>query len=167
MKGFIFYKIGTYLLLFAAGFLAISTLMYLPMAFAQPSLLLLIFLFVCTIVYTYTSYRFMSKGMVGQMTFKKSFRDLIKVNGFGTLLLTFMILSGYFFLMNNPVELENQFDAMLASQNIEDEAQVDMFYSVIYKTLHALAIYAGLLTIHFFVTLRLLKKHAYLFDERA
>ena len=163
MKGFILYRISTYLLLFVAAFFAMSVLLYLPMAFANPSLLLVIFLFVCNIVYAYTSYRFMSKGMIGQMTFKKSFRDLIKVNGYGSIVMGVLILTNCIYIVNNPALIEEQVHLMLEMNNMEIDSEV--LISIMNKLFIILGIYASILIIHIFVTFKLLKKYSYLFDE--
>lgn len=165
MKGFILYRIATYIFLFIAGFFAISLFLYLPVAFAQPSLLLVCFLFVCKILYSYTSYRFMSRGMIGQMTFKKSFKDLIRVNAYGALVLAVLILSNCIFLINQPQILDEQIDVLTNSNNMDIDPEV--IASAMKKVFIALAIYAGILIIHIFTTLRLVKKYAYLFDEQA
>lgn len=165
MKGFLFYRIGTYLLLFVAGFWAMSVLLYLPMAFANPSILLVVFLLACVIIYSYTSYRFMTKGMIGQMTFKKSFRDLVKVNGYGSLVVAVIILIESLVLFQNYNTLLESIEEILDLNGFDMDPQYVL--NVIKKFFIVLGIYSVILIIHIFATFRLLKKNAYLFDERA
>ncbi len=165
MKGFIFYRIACYFLLFIAGFFAMSLVVYLPVAFTNPVLLLSCFLLACVILYSYTSYRFMSKGMILQQPLKKSLKDLLRVNAYGSLVLGILLLSNSLVFLQSPEMLEEQIDAMNASSAMEIDP--DIIISFMKKMFIFLTIYSIILILHVFVSLRLIKRYSYLFDDQA
>ncbi|WP_126973475.1 hypothetical protein [Gynurincola endophyticus] len=165
MKGFIFYRIGTYLLLLSIGFSAILLMSFLSIALAHPQLLFECFLLASYILYSYTSYRFMSRGMINQLSFKKSFKGFLRVNCFGTLVMALIIFINLGYLLMKPDALDKTVEDFISNNNIDMSHEA--LTELLRKTSIGIGIFFSLVTVHVFVTLKLIKKYAYLFDDQA
>lgn len=164
MKNLIVYRIITYVLLAIGGFLALMILAMLLAALANPMLLLPIFLLTCVIVYTYCSFRFLSRGIDAHMYCRPSLRDLIRVNGYGTLGFATLTLLQCLMLINNPNTLNEVMDQALSMQKEQVEGMEEMMISFMHYTIRFLLIYSVLLLLHVFMTFRLIRQHADAFD---
>jgi hypothetical protein len=106
MKGIIaFYRIISFILLPVAGILGFFGLFALMAAVANPSFLLGVFMLACIVIYTFCSFSFLSKGILGNRPCKPSLRDWIRVNAFVSL--AFAVLSlgqGFAYLGNAAMQ---------------------------------------------------------------
>ena len=78
MKKLIVYRILTYLLLAIAGVISFFVFGGLMAALANPVMLFFVFLMVCVVIYSYCSFRFLSRGIDAHMYCKPALRDLIR-----------------------------------------------------------------------------------------
>lgn len=166
MKSLVFYRIITYPLLLVAGFLAFGVIATLPTAIANPPLLLIPFLISCVIIYTYTSWRFLNKGIDQQMPLKHSLRDLIRVNSFCTIAVAVYCLVRSAGLLSDPGFLKETAREALSAPGAPGTTSEEFLTRVVMGTLIFLSIYSVLLLVHVFMTLRLLKPYRYLFDQQ-
>ena len=88
------FRILTFILLPIASLFGVMDLMILPSALANPAILLIVFVLAAFVIYTFTSLRFLTKGIDIGRPCKPSLRDWIRVNAFAS---SFM---GIMFLMN-------------------------------------------------------------------
>lgn len=155
-----FYKILTYLLFAVGGFMALMTLTMLMAALANPVLLLPVFLVACVVLYTYSSWRFLTRGINAHMYCKPSLRDLIKVNGYGTIAFATMTAIQTFSLIMNPTLLNDIMEQALSMQKASAEGMEDMMLRFMHFLLRFLLVYSIALIIHVYMTFRLVRQHA-------
>lgn len=167
MKKLIFYRILTYLLLAIAGIISFFVLGGLLAALANPVMLIFVFLMACVVIYSYCSFRFLSRGIDARMYCKPSLRDLIRVNGIGTLVLGGMAFMNAVVLKMNPEMMNTAIDQALSMQKEEVEGLEEMMYGTMKSMLNFLLVYGLILLIHVSITFRLLKQHADAFDTPA
>lgn len=164
MRSLLLYRILTYALLIVAGFLALMLLAALPAALANPVLLLFVFLMACVIIYSYSSWRFLSQAIDKHQYCKPRLRDLIKVNSYFTLGIGLLFVLQAITLMADPKlseEAANQ--AMLsipaeANYSKEDVVKLLRFMERVFL------IYGFVLVTHIFLTWTLLRQHRDAFE---
>jgi hypothetical protein len=165
------YKIASYVLLFFASFFSLMLLFILPFAFAEPALLLGVFILTGVVLYSFSSFRFMKKGLGEGYIFRSRFKDFIKVNAFVVLFFVVQSIVGITDILLKK-ELLNQVVDTILSQNKESFSQLTPTQLKEFKmeliasiqiVVWVLLIYAAILTAHVIYTFRLLKKNNHLF----
>jgi hypothetical protein len=160
MKNLIFYRILTYILFAIAGFLALMLLMMLIAALGNPILLLPVFLVACVVIYTYSSWRFLAKGIDAHQYCKPSLRDLIRVNAFGTIVFAGLIGVQSLSLIINPALLNDVTAQAMAMQKTQVEGMESMLVKAMHYILRCMLVYSLLLLVHVALSFRLIKEHA-------
>ncbi len=164
MQSLTFYRILTWFLLIVGGFLAFFLVAGLLMALANPVLLLPLFVLACVLIYTYASWRFLSRGIDAHLYCKRSLRDLIRVNGYGALFFASLSLVQAISLIVQPSLLQDTMDQALALQKNQVEGMEATMWKVMHFTLRFMTAYSIVLIIHIFMTFRLIRQHADAFD---
>lgn len=156
----IFYRILNFILLPIAGLLAVSTLLSIFGAFSNPALLLVLFVFACVVIYTYTSIYFFNQALILKKDCKAGLKDWIKVNAYVTILFAVFMLLGMAQALTHP-ELFNQMIQLYKANGIElnkSFSEADMI-----RWMKGLCtfflVYAALLLAHIGMTLSLIKKN--------
>ena len=160
MKNLILYKLLTYLLFAVAALMSFTLLATLMAALANPGLLFLVFIIACVIIYTYCSWRFLTRGIDAHMYCKPSLRDLIKVNGYGSI--AFSVLFGFasFTVLTNPQLMETALENAVSMQQATAEGMEESMRRSMNIVLKFLLVYSALLLTHIIITFRLLKVHS-------
>lgn len=165
MKSLLVYRILTYALILVAGFLSLMIVAVLPSAFANPLLLLFVFLLACVVIYSYTSWRFLTKGVDGRQYLKPSLRDLVRVNSYFTVGIAFLCVLQSITLLTQPQMSEEAANQALA--NMPPDA--DFTKADILKLLQFIErfflVYGLVLLIHAFITYRLLRQYRAVFEQ--
>ncbi len=167
MKNLVPYRIISYILLFIAAFLSMAVFTSMIGALANPVALLPLFLVACIIIYTYCSWRFLVRGIDRDMPCSNTLRDLIRINGYITLVLAGMGLFQMIVIMANPEMIELVIEQARAAQPAGREMSEDMLRQMTKYTLAFLLGYTLLLVLHSIISLRLLKQYQYLFEPPA
>ncbi len=163
MKSLFFYRVVSYVLLFVAGFLSLTVLTALPSAFSNPMMLLILFGLSCIIIYSYTSWRFLTRGIENRLPCKPSLRDLIRVNSYFSIILAILFLfPGIFLLLQPTLAAEAAEQAMSNMPPGVDYTKKEMQQAILSMG-RFLLIYGLLLLIHIVITYRLLKQFRPLF----
>jgi hypothetical protein len=165
MKNLIIYRIITYILLFIGAFLAFGVLTSLPGALANPVALLPLFLIACVIIYTYCSWRFLIKGIDRNLPCKPSLRDLIKVNGYISVVLGSLFLFQMIVVMTQPTLIDGVLEQVKTAQPEGTLMSDEALLKWVRVTLAFLLAYSALLIVHTFLTFRLVKEYREVFDE--
>jgi hypothetical protein len=165
MNNLVGYRIVTYVLLFVAAFLSMGLLTNMLAALANPVALLPLFLVACVIIYTYCSWRFLVRGIDRGITLKTSLRDLIKVNAYITMALSAIVLFQMIILLSNPEMIGPVLEQAKAAQPAGSEMSDEMLHKMIRATMMILLGYAVLLLIHSFITMRLIRRYAQVFED--
>ncbi len=163
----IFYRLITFILLPIAAINAISILGILPAAFANPLMLISVFINFAVIMYTFTSFSFFIRGVVKGKPFKASFKDWIKVNayvsiGYGSIiLLCALIYFGSADIQKKIADNSAQLQTVLGAKNLDKAALLRLLRG----GLSFAACFSAVLIAHIIITLGLLKKYKQLFVE--
>ncbi|MET0298710.1 MAG: hypothetical protein ABW036_03080 [Flavitalea sp.] len=167
MKNLVIYRILAYLLLFVAAFLSAGIFLSIPAALMAPATLLPLFLMSCIVIYTYCSWRFLVRGIDKNMVLKPSLRDLIRINGYITLVLAGLMLFQMIVMLTQPGLINEILDQLRAAQPEGAEITDEMLIKWTHFILRFLTAYSALLVVHTLLTLRMIKQYAYVFDEPA
>lgn len=160
MQNLTIYRVFTYLLFAVGGFMALMLLTMLMAALANPVLLLPVFLVACVVLYTYSSWRFLTRGIDAHMYCKPSLRDLIKVNGYGTMAFAVMTLIQCLTLVLNPAMLNDILEQAMSMQKASMEGMEAMMIKFMNFLLRFLLVYCSILLVHVFLTFKLVRQHA-------
>ncbi|KYP13077.1 hypothetical protein [Flavihumibacter sp. CACIAM 22H1] len=164
MNNLTVYRILTYVLLAIAGFLSLLLIGMLLAALVNPVLLLQVFLLACVIIYSYCSFRFLNRGIDAHLYCRPSLRDLIRVNGYGTLAFASLNLVVSCTLLVRPGMLNEVAEQALSMQKEQVEGMEEMMINYMKYTLRFLLFYSAALLVHVYMSFRLIRLHADAFD---
>src|SRR5437764_1519642 len=97
----IVYRLLTFILLPIAVIIGIVDITVLSLALATPSALLLVFAIACIVIYVFTSFSFLTNGIIGGRQCKPSLRDWIRVNAFVSIALSSLGIIDYITILSN------------------------------------------------------------------
>ncbi len=160
------YRVISYLLLIAAGFLGFAALFALLVALANPALLLSVFIVVAVVLYSFTSFQFMRKVVQQGKPFRPGFKDFIKVNGYVSLVFVVQMVLSYIAVQANPQLMQEQIRQVAEMQGSANQLPAGMLLKMMHIMIWVLFLYALLLGYHVFTTFRLLRQHAHLFVQQ-
>lgn len=109
----ILYNVISYIVIVFAVLLVIFILFILPFALIEPALLFTLFVLVGVVLYSFSSFRFMQKGLNKNFVFRAGFSDFIKVNAFVTLFFLFQSFYGLSELLMNREILNKLLDVFI------------------------------------------------------
>lgn len=160
MKNLGFYRLLTYILFAIGGFMTLMVLTMILAALANPILLFPVFVVACVVIYTYSSWRFLTKGIDGHMYCKPSLRDLIRVNGYGTIAFATLVGIQSLSLIMNPSMLNDIMEQAMSMQKTAAEGMEEMMTKIMHYLMRFLLAYSILLLIHVIISFRLIRQHA-------
>lgn len=106
MKGLVVYRILSFLVGIFSVFFAMFLAIMLPLAFVAPGLLLIVFAFLCVVLYVRFASRFHVRVIVMQQNFTRRQKDWLQANGIVAGILSVLcIFSGLEQLKNLPSAL--------------------------------------------------------------
>jgi hypothetical protein len=159
------YRIISYLLIVVAFFIGLGVMMLLGAAFSNPAILLSVFVAAAVVLYSFSSFQFLNKGIRGGQKLKPGRKDFIKVNAYVSLFFGVMNLVQTITIIAEPAllrEVINQVAAMPASgMNFSK----DQLFNIMQGLVWFLLIYAVALVVHIQFSFRLLKIYAAVFDH--
>ena len=173
-RGLLFYTILTYFNLVFATLMVTSIILILPFAFSQPAMLFQVFLLTGVVLYSFSSYRFLQKGLKQSQVFRSGFSDFIKVNDFVALFFLFQSLGDLFEIILNKDMIARFMDAFFAqtSDVVSDMTQAEQkklkgaLVSIIYIIVWGLIVYNLSLLTHVLFSFRFIKKNPQLFEKK-
>ena len=164
MKNLILYRILSYILLILAGLLSLFVLFGFFAALANPVMLLPVFLMACVVIYSYTSWRFLTRGIDYNQPCKTSLRDLIRVNAMVSILFAVLLLIQSYNILSNPKLLDTALEQAATMQGSGAEEMKQMMPKILLSVLKFMVVYSILLLVHSFFTFRLLKQYRHIFE---
>ncbi len=172
--GLLLYTILSYINLVFAIWMGFGILNVLPIAFSQPAFLFQLFLFAGVVLYSFSSFRFLQKGLRKGYVFQNGFKDFIKVNSFVTLFYILEIFLIFFFinyfndLFNNSIN-----DNLSKNSNLLTEMDPEFqkiiggdLASFLYNFFSVLFLNCLLLFFHILFSFRFIKKNPQLFEKK-
>jgi hypothetical protein len=157
------YRILSFILLFFAFFLALGVLMMLGLAFSNPAILFTLFIVSAVVLYSFSSYQFLRKGISGGQSFKKSKKDFIKVNAYVALFFACINFIQSFTVILDPKLLSDMLKQVSTIQQQATGMSGDQLFAFIKMVLWIFLFYALALGAHIYFTFRFLKQYRGLF----
>ncbi len=162
------YRIVGYILIVIAGILGLGDLLILLGSLGNPLILIEAFIVIAVIIYSFASFNFYNAGVQKGKVFKRSFRDLVNINAYITLLFAIMTLASTIMLVANPASLNDYNNQVIKAQSSYGSVGLTKQYlmRVAMIVMYISIAYSILLLFHVMVTLKLLKQYSYLFGKK-
>ena len=159
------YRIFSFLLVPVALLFTISVLMFIRAAFANPAMLLPLFIVACVSIYSFAALNFLIKGIDGKKYLGKSSKDWLKVNAIVSIVFSLLMISQCILFIMHPEMLHDI--AVQAKQNGGDELKVPMetFENYLRITSYFLLVYAVVLLIHTLLSFQFVRMYNFLFQN--
>ncbi len=167
MKALTLFRVLTFILLPIAALFGVIDFFMLFTALANPAMLFIVFIMAGFVIYTFSSLRFLTKGIDLNKPCKPALKDWIKVNGYVSIFL------GVSFLMNaltvffsSEAGLRQILKQFLETQpNVPPMLTPELFIYMMKIAAYFLFFVSVVLLAHIPVNFRLLKQYGYLFEE--
>ncbi|MEP6512750.1 MAG: hypothetical protein ABJA79_02690 [Parafilimonas sp.] len=158
------YRILSFILIPPAILFSIMVLIFIAAAFANPAMLLPLFMIACIAIYTFTSFNFLMRGIDNGKKLPPSSRDWIKVNAIVSVIFCLLMLSSSFQINTELKLLQDMFkETRKQSDSIKiSEAE---FAGYLKNMLIIFLVYSALLLLHTILTFRLLKQYREIFTS--
>jgi hypothetical protein len=160
------YTVLSYCLIPIALFFAFLDILMAVSSLGNPSVLLMVFVLACLVIYTFASFRFLKRGIEREQTQTKKLKDWIKVNAFVSLFLCslFFINSISILVASDQVLMGYINDFINQQAGLPAEISQKMILSILRGVSVFLLITSIIGLIHIRTTLRLVKEYEYLFE---
>lgn len=167
MKLLSIYRIISYLLVIIAGILGFAVLFALLLALANPALLLSVFIAVAVVLYTFSSFVFLIKGVDGKQKLRSRMKDFIKVNAYVSIVFAVMNIIQAVSVILTPTILNDAMSQIASMQQSPTPLPAGTVLKVVKGMIWFLLVYGILLSVHIQITFRLMKQHASVFEQDA
>ena len=164
----VYYRVVSYVLVGIAVLFSFFDLVFLLMAFAQPSVFLVVFIVTGVIIYSFASFSFLINGIQYGRQCKPSSKDWIKVNAYVSIAFGAVSLMQGIALLSDPSKM-----TIVIKQMYQMQGQVKMpgvsdqeLMATIKGILYVYMSYSLVLLLHVYTTLRYIKEYAHLFGEK-
>jgi hypothetical protein len=158
------YRIISYILLLIACFFVLGIVGGLLVAFSNPALLFTVFIATAVVLYSFSSYQFLRKGIDRQQLLKKTTKDFIKVNAYVALFFALMNIFQSLTIIMQPSVLKDAIGQISAIQKQDMGMTEERFFSLMKQLVWALLFYGVALVAHIMISFKLIKIHADLFS---
>jgi hypothetical protein len=161
-----FYRVLSFILIPLALLFAFIDIAFLVTAMANPSVLIFVFAIACLVIYVFSSFAFLKKGIEKEQHQPGKLKDWIKVNAYVSLFLcSLFFLNGTSVLMSSDMILMKITEEFMSQQaGLPEGLSVALMLKVI-KAASIFLLVTGLIgLIHIRTTLRLVKEYNYLFE---
>lgn len=161
------YKVLTYILLPIAYLFIFLDFLFLITALANPATLIFVFVIACLIIYTFTSKRFYTYGIVQEQIQKAKLKDWIKVNAYVSLFLCslFFLNSASILASSNMVLLKFIDDLIDKQPGFPKEVTPELVLTILKVVAVFLFITGAAGLLHIRITLKLIKENSHLFEQ--
>lgn len=159
------YRILTFLLLPMAALFAIFAMIFITAAFANPAMLVPMFLIICVVIYSFASANFILRGIDKQRFLGKSAKDWLKINAYISSFYAIMMIVQCAMLLYNPSQIaELTHTAMERGANdiVIPEATLLKYISIM---MNLFLFHSIILFIHVGLTLGYMKSYKSLFEK--
>ena len=160
------YTVLSYILIPIALFFAFLDMALLLSSLANTSVLIMVFIIACLVIYTFASFKFLKAGIEKEIVQSHKLKDWIKVNAYVSFFLcSLFFINAISVLISSDIILLKFIDEFLESQpGIPKELTSALMLSLI-KGVSVFLLVTGIVGLmHIRTSLRLLKQYAYLFE---
>ena len=167
MLGIKIYRILTFILLPIEILMGLMALLMLVMSLGNIAALLPVFMISCTVIYTFSSFRFLNSGIEQHKPLKATLKQWIKVNGYVSSAFAMLMITQLTTLLFNPDILQKTYEQAIEMQGKMQAQKVpmDVFKSIMKGMLIGMITYAVILLVHTFMSFRFVRQYQHLFDE--
>jgi hypothetical protein len=167
MKQVQIFKVLTYLLIPIALLFGFMSLLVLPTALVNPALLLVVFIFSCITIYTFSSLRFVTTAINKAKNCNPSLKDWIKINGYISVGTAFMfLLNSIGILMLRPIEFNDFVTKAMETQASLPPSITPAFVGQMLKyTAIFMLITSTIILVHTRIQFAFLKAYSYVFES--
>ena len=158
------YRLLSYLLIVVALFIGLGVMMLLGAAFSNPAILLSVFVAAAVVLYSFSSFQFLNKGIRRGEKLKPSRKDFIKVNAYVSLFFGVMNIVQTVTIIVEPTLFREVINQVAQIPETGKSFSKDQLYTIIQSIVWFLLIYAVALVVHIQFSFRLLKIYASVFD---
>lgn len=158
------YRILTFLLMPMAILYAIASMIFITAAFANPAMLLPMFIMICVVIYSFASANFILRGIDRNKFLGKSAKDWLRINAFISSFYAIMMIFQCSTLLVNPSMLSELVDTAMqrgaTDLKLPRETLIHYFTVMMYIFL----VHGVILFIHVGLTFGFMKSHKNLFE---
>jgi len=136
-------------------------------ALANPAMLLPVFMTAAFVIYTFTSLRFLTKGIDINKPCKPSLRDWIRVNAFVSSFMGIMLLANALaiFFMNDTLLRQMLKDVLEKQVNVPPMLNIELFVKMVKLAVWFMLFVSIIMLVHIVLNFRLMKQYKHLFQE--
>lgn len=165
MRSLKIFRILTYIMIPIACLLGLMGFLILIPALLNPSMWLMLFLFASIVIYTFSSFKFLTSGIERNTRCKPSLKDWIKVNAYVSL-----VMGGMFFinaigiLSLGPEALSDFVTQMIDAQpNLPKGIKPEFIISLLKTVAGCMLLFSIIIIAHVILALGMVKKFGHLF----
>jgi Sec-independent protein secretion pathway component TatC len=167
MLGIKIYRILTFILLPIEIIMGLMALIMLIMSLGNVGALLPVFMISCTVIYIFSSFRFLNSGIEQHKPLKASLKHWIKVNGYVCIGFCILMITQIITLLVHPEVMQEMYQQLMVMQNKMQGQQLSaqLFKNMMIGMFCGMLAYAVLLLVHSFMSFRFVQQYQHLFDE--
>lgn len=167
MIGIKIYRILTFILLPIEILMGLMALLMLVMSLGNIGVLLPVFMISCTVIYIFSTFRFLNSGIEQHKPLKASLKQWIKVNGYVCVGFCILMITQIITLLLHPEVLQEMYQQMMTMQSKMQgqKLSIQVFKNMMLGIFCAMLTYAVLLLVHTFMSFRFVQQYQHLFDE--
>ena len=160
------YTVLTYILIPIALFFGFLDVLILFSSLSNPSVLIMVFIVACLVIYTFSSYKFLKAGIEREIVQPLKLKDWIKVNAYVSFFLCslFFVNSISVLISTNAVLLKFIDEFLQQQPNMPKEITNALVLSLLRGVSVFLLITGIVGIVHIRTTLRLVKQNGHLFE---
>ena len=159
------YKVLSFIIMLIALLLSFIVIAGLLVALANPVLLLNVFILGAVVIYSFTSFSFLQKGLIRKQKVKPRLKDWIKVNAYVSITFITLVFFQTISIVMSPTLLKSVIDQFQSLQTVQPSIPKGQIFQLMQITMYAMMIYALMLGTHIALTFRFIKQHGDLFDD--
>jgi hypothetical protein len=160
------YTVLSYILIPIALFFAFLDIALLLSSLANASVLIMVFIIACLVIYTFASFKFLKAGIEKEVAQSLKLKDWIKVNAYVSFFLcSLFFINSISVLISSNVVLLKFIDEFLEQQNNMPKEITNTLILSLLKGVSIFLLFTGIVGLmHIRTSLRLVKQFAYLFE---
>jgi hypothetical protein len=167
MLGIKIYRILTFILLPIEILMGLMALLMLVVSLGNIAALLPVFMISCTVIYIFSSFRFLNSGIEQHKPLKASLKHWIKVNGYVSAAFAALMITQLTTILFHQELLQEMYQQAIVMQSKMQGQKLpeQVFKNVMIGMLCGILTYAVLLLVHTFMSFRFVRQYQHLFDE--
>lgn len=162
----IVYRILSFLLLPIAVLFSISCLLLITTAFANPTMLLPLFIIVCVVIYSFASLNFLLKGIDRQKFLGKSAKDWLRVNAIVSAIFAVLMISQCTIVIMHPEMLHSIIAQAKLNAGSQLKLNSDEIVQYMRNCCYIFLVYAIILFVHVLFSFQLMRSYSFLFQHQ-